>query len=412
MRRNRYIGGALLAAASVLVGPADARAQPANGTIPSTDGSGGGFQTPRQSAVPSYLPTGQPGDAGFYFGMEFVLLAQTRAIGHQSIAKYGFYDLTGEVNGTPGAIVGSGRDAINTNMFRNGPTFQPGFNVEVGYRFDDGTKIFANYMQLYDAHYSVGASLVPPGYAVPLQNGQITLADSFVSSPVYSFNSQFAGPTNKVAGVPDSAVYGIWNAATQMDIKFTQRFQQAQAGGRVPVLMTDYSRVYGTGGMQFSWFFERFYWRAVSADQNGNVNQTTAANYTNTLSQRMYGPFVGCGHEIFVANQFSLSCDLTGALLLNVDKQRAKYKLGDNTIQSKWGNEEFHITPNANIAVNAWWYPIEGVQMRVGYQAMSFYNTQYMITPVGFNYGNIAPQYEFKAFRLLHGFNVGVGFFF
>jgi len=410
--RYRYIGGALLAAASVLAGPAVARAQPANGTIPSTDGSDGGFQTPRQSAVPSYLPTGAPGDAGFYFGMEFVMLYQTRAIGHQTIARYGFYDLTGEVTGKPGSIVGSGRDALNPNMFRNGPTAQPGFSVELGYRFDDGTKIFANYLQLYDAHYSVGASTVPPGYAVPLQNGQITLADTFVSSPVYSFNALFAGSANKVTGVSDTAVYGIWNAASQMDMKFTQRYQQAQAGARVPMLMTDYSRVYSMGGMQFSWFFERFHWRTVSSDQNGNANETTVANYTNTLSQRMYGPFVGCGHEIFVANQFSLSCDLTGALLLNVEKERAKYILASRTVQSKWGNQDFLLTPNANVAFNLWWYPIEGVQLRAGYQAMTFYNTKYMINPVGFNYGNIAPQYEFKAFRLLHGFNLGVGFFF
>jgi hypothetical protein len=35
-----------------------------------------------------------------------------------------------------------------------------------------------------------------------------------------------------------------------------------------------------------------------------------------------------------------------------------------------------------------------------------------MLDPVGFNFGNIAPRYEFKAFRLLHGFNLGLGFFF
>ncbi|MCE9563829.1 MAG: hypothetical protein K8U57_17440 [Planctomycetes bacterium] len=342
------------------------------------------------------------------------MLAQTRAIGNQTIARYGFYDLTGQSNGgKPGQIVGSGREAINPSMFRNGPTFQPGFNIEIGYRLEDGTRIFANYLQLYDAHYTVGASSVPPHYAVPLgQNGQITLADSFVSSPVYSFNSFFSGPAGKVSGVNDNSVYGIWNAATQMDIKFTQRYQQAQVGARVPMLMTDYSRVYGIAGGQFSWFFERFFWRTVSTDQTGNLLPQNAANYTNTLSQRMYGPMLGCGHEIFVANQFSLSCELTGALLLNVEKERAKYKLGDDTVQSKWGNQDFQITPNANIAVNAWWYPIEGVQMRVGYQAMTFYNTQYMINPVGFNFGNIAPQYEFKAFRLLHGFNLGIGFFF
>lgn len=178
------------------------------------------------------------------------------------------------------------------------------------------------------------------------------------------------------------------------------------------MFMTEYSRVYGTAGMQFSWFFERFGWRTVAQDQTGFARPQDVAVYTNTLSQRMYGPFVGCGHEIFVANQFSLSLDLTGGVLMDVVKMRAKYKLGDETVQSKWGQEEFRLVPNANAAINLWWYPVEGVQMRIGYQALSFYNTTYMIDPVGFDFGNIAPEYRVKAFRLLHGFNVGVGFFF
>jgi hypothetical protein len=126
----------------------------------------------------------------------------------------------------------------------------------------------------------------------------------------------------------------------------------------------------------------------------------------------MYGPFLGCGHEIFVANQFSVSFDLTGSIMLAVEKQRAKYILEDQTAQSKWGREDFRLVPNANAAINLWWYPLEGVQMRLGYQAMTFYNTLYMEDPVGFNFGNIQPGYDTKYFRLLHGFNVGIGFFF
>jgi hypothetical protein len=396
---HRYLGGALLAAMALLAGPSAARAQ-------LTGGEGGGFQTPLNSGPLSVLPTGHSGDAGFYGGMEFVMLTQTRAIGNQTIAKRGFYDISGAFTGTPGAFIGDGDVAISPKLFGN-RTFQPGFNLEIGYRFGDGTRAFLRYMQLYDAHYSLGASPIPPFF-----DTRTDLANTFLSSPVHNFTNFFAGPPGKVNGVPDSSVYGIWNAASQMDIKFTQRFQQLQAGVRVPVLQSEYSRVYGAAGFQFSWFFERFFWRTVSQDQAGNASTHDAARYTNTLSQRMYGPFLGCGHEIFVANQFSLSLDLTGAILLNVEKQRAKYILEDQTVQSKWGREDFHMVPNANAEVNLWWYPIEGVQMRIGYQAMTFFNTQYMRDPVGFNYGNIQPGYSTKYFRLLHGFNVGVGFFF
>lgn len=397
--RHRYIGGALLAAIAMLAGPSVGKAQ-------FTSGEGGGFQAPLNTEPVVCLPTGHAGDAGFYTGMEFVMLTQTRAIGHQNIAQRGFRDSTGTVLGIPGQFIGSGARALNTADF-SPRTYQPGFNLELGWRAEDGTRIFWNYTQVYDAQYSQGASLVPWNF-----RSTIDLADTFLTSPVFNFNTAFAGPGNKVANMPNFSVYGIWNGASQMDIKFTQRYQEMNFGVRVPMFQTDYSRAYGIAGGKFDWFFERFYWRAVSYDINGNTSPLFAANYTNTLSQRMYGPFLGCGNEVFVANQFSLSLDLTGSVLMNVVKQRAKYILGDETVQSKWGREEFRLVPNANAAFNLWWYPIEGVQIRVGYQAMTFFNTLYMDEPVGFNYGNIDPGYKIKYFRLVHGFNVGIGFFF
>jgi hypothetical protein len=50
--------------------------------------------------------------------------------------------------------------------------------------------------------------------------------------------------------------------------------------------------------------------------------------------------------------------------------------------------------------------------MRVGYQGITFFNTRQFREPVGFNFGNIDPNVGSRAFRLLHGFNVGIGFFF
>ena len=157
-----------------------------------------------------------------------------------------------------------------------------GASARLGYRLSDSTRIFLSYMQLYDAHYSLGASTIPPFF-----DTGVNLENTFLSSPVYNFNSQFSGPTNKVFGEPSLDNSGIWNAASQMDVKFTQRFQQLQAGLRVPVLQSEYSRVYGTGGFQFSWFFERFFWRTVAQDIDGNARPQDAARYTNTLSQRI-----------------------------------------------------------------------------------------------------------------------------
>jgi hypothetical protein len=406
--RYRYIGGALLAAVALLVGPSAAQAQIESGYRQSGAGIGddGGFQTPINTSPINPLPTGKSGDAGFYTAFEFVMLTQTRAIGNQTVAIRGFFDGDGLLTGTPGKLVGDGTEALNPNMLGQ-RTFAPGFNVELGYRLNDGTRVFVNYLHTFEAQDGIGATFVPPGFAVGLR-----AANTFISSPVFNFGNLWAGPTGKATGVADSTIYGIWNGASQENMKFSQDYSQWQTGLRTPLFQTDYSRVYGSAGFQFSWIWERFWWRALSQDQAGNNTNHDAADYSNTLSQRMYGPFLGTGHEIFIANQFSISLDLTASILLNVEKERAKYELADRTAESKWGRIDWGMVPNANAAVNFWWYPLEGVQIRAGYQVMTFFNTVYMRDPVGFNFGNIEPGYAPRAFRIIHGFNIGVGFFF
>ncbi|MBP3958556.1 hypothetical protein J8F10_25180 [Gemmata sp. G18] len=397
--RHRYIGGAVLAAVVAIAWPGGATAQ-----------EGGGFQTPINSENVIPIPTGRAGEPGFYFGAEFVMLTQTRALGNQSIGVRGFFDAQGAITGVPGTFVGSGVDALNTNKMGR-REFQPGFKVEIGYKFDTGTRIYANYLQLYDAHYSAGATQYPLGF-----RARPDLADTFLSAPVYNFNQLFNGPLQDTAfdnGTNGGGnTVGIWNAADVMDTKFTQRYQQAEIGMRIPMYATEMSSVYGLSGARFAWFFERFTWRTVDIDNSGNSTPQSAAVYTNSLSQRMYGLFVGCGHEVYLGNMFSASLDLTAAAYMDVAKQRAKYELGDKTTQSKFGRESFDLVPSATADFNLWMYPVEGVQLKLGYSGMSFFNTRYMREPVGYNFGNIDPNYGTKYFRLIHGFNVGIGFFF
>ncbi|MBX9584889.1 MAG: hypothetical protein K2X87_31680, partial [Gemmataceae bacterium] len=429
--RQRFIGGALLAAAAVAGGADDIRAQgppagpdpaptyyelpiTARGQIPAMAGSpaNAGFDPPVNADPAFPIPTGRAGAAGFYTAGEFILWTQSKAIGQQDIAFRGFVDSTGEITGIPGTYVGSGKVGLRTDDLGR-TSFTPGYRVELGYKFEDGTRIYANYAQLFETQYSAGATLVPPFF-----RSRVDLADTYLVAGVYNFPPQFAGPARKTlydreeqAGLA-SNTYGIWNAASVMDIKFTQRFSQAEIGGRVPMFQTDYSRVYGLAGGRFAWFFERFQWRTVSYDIAGRALPQDVAWYTNTLSQRMYGPFVGCGHEIFLHNSFSLSTDLTAAGLLAVEKERVKYKQETFTavgslapVQAKRGVNEYSFVPNANADINLWWYPVEGVQVRVGYSAMTFFNTRYMREPVGFNYGAIDPEYDVKVFRIVHGIN-------
>jgi hypothetical protein len=396
---QRFIGGALLAAAAALVGNTTAAAQDV------------GFQTPLNSGTQIPIPTGNPGQPGFYAGFEFVLLTTQRAIGDQWIATRGLVDSTGQITGLPGTPVGSHAVALTTEQLGRA-TFTPGGRIEVGYKFEDGTRIYGNYLITAQAQYSAGATL-----ATPFARSRPDLTDTFLYSPVFNFHPQFSGPRFKTGFDVNNnnngfTSYGIWNAASVMDIKFIQRYTEAEIGARMPLFATDYSKVYGSVGGRFAWIFERFNWRAVSFDVNGVSNPQDAADYSNTLSQRMYGPFVGAGHEVFLANQFSLSLDVSAGLLINVAKERVKYELGDESIQAKRGRETFTVVPNANAALNLWWYPTDGVQLRVGYNAMSYFNTRYMQNPVGFDYGAIDPVYSTRAVRVYHGFNAGFGLFF
>ncbi|HUR55230.1 MAG TPA: hypothetical protein VMZ71_13940, partial [Gemmataceae bacterium] len=124
---QRFIGGALLAAAAVLVGSGSSKAQDA------------GFQQPINSGLNLPIPTGQGGQAGFYTSVEFVILTQTRAMGDQTIATRGLVDASGAITGQPGTPLGSHAPALTTDQLGR-RTFQPGGRIELGYKFEDGTR--------------------------------------------------------------------------------------------------------------------------------------------------------------------------------------------------------------------------------------------------------------------------------
>jgi len=400
---------------------------------------------------------------GFYTFYEGVLFQQPRSLGSQSVAFRGLFDQTGNV----GAALGAGRvpgrfigvngtgsrnpvEALNTDDLGRS-TYSPGFNIGAGYKFESGVAVYASYMHLFDAKYTASASAIPPGY----QFGA-NLFGSFLSSGVVNHPFEYNGPTGlfdagdttldrpAVVGqiaIPNAPVVivqpggaviivpvppdlitvtnqtpgntiGLWNAADLQSIQFVQRYDQVVLGSRIPINESDYSRTYGIAGGKMSWFWERFDWITYDYDVAGDRNSAWTGQYSNSLSQRMYGPYIGCGHDLYLGNSFGASFDLTGSLLLDVVKQRVKYERADGLLQSKRSQLDYNIVPNVDVNANLWWYPFEGCQLRVGYNAMSFFNTWRMDQPIGFDYGAPDPVYDRSYFRLLHGFNAGLSFSF
>src|SRR5262249_17246308 len=142
---------------------------------------------------------------------------------------------------------------------------------------------------------------------------------------------------------------GIWNASTFQQLLFVQRFDQGDLTVRVPIFETDCWRSYGLIGARAVVMWERFSWRTADYNAFGISDPTFAADYSNIASNRLYGPHIGCGNELYLGDTpigaFSVSLDLDVALLVDIVKERAKYELEDRSISAQRSRTEYTLAP-------------------------------------------------------------------
>jgi hypothetical protein len=408
--RTLWLAGLL--AAGLTLAPAPARAQD-GGLIPdpltiraqTDDGALPDYQVP----VP--LGHNPANKGGVYMSAEFVYYRQTNILEHQPIGFRGFWDADGSLTGRPGTFLGSGQLVLDAKDAGGPGTYQPGLRTSIGYKFNDGTSIDVEWLYLAKAQYFHIANIVPPNF----QFGSNTLVNSFISAPVFNFDNTFAGPQNKINGGSPTTTFGIWDGADQMLIQFIQRTQQYQATLRVPIFYNDFFgyRCYGLVGPRFFWIWERFYWRTVNANPDGTADPTDVAIYTNIVSNRMYGAHAGFGNEWYCGHGFACNLDIEAAGFLDIVKERAKYELGDKFLpgQVKRAKTDYTAVPEVSATFNLTWYPLENIQLRVGYDFMAFFNTVAAPTPVSFNVGALDPPWERRA-RWFDGFRAGVAIVF
>jgi hypothetical protein len=377
--------------------------------------------------IPLPLYHSRPETGGFYAAAEFLFFRETNPLKAQEIAVRGILDFDGsitaalnshQINPTgnlpivvPGAPVvgnflGSGAPALFANDAGGPLSYEPGFRFTAGWRFGDGVAVEFSWLGLNEAKYQAVASLVPPGL-----NGGPNLVNTFLFAPVFNFPNQFAGEPQKLALGNPNAAYGIWDAASVMTISFVQRFSEYDITARLPMFETDFCRCYGLMGPRYASLWENFKWRTVSERFDGTAGETDAAIYSNVTSNQMYGVFFGVGSEWWLGHGLSLSLDVRAAGLIDFAHFIAKYELGDFSIESKRARRDYSLVPEFDGSVNIWWYPMAGVQLRVGYNLMAFFDTFSSADPVNFNYGGLDPTYN-RTFRLFDGFNAGIGFIF
>jgi hypothetical protein len=258
------------------------------------------------------------------------------------------------------------------------------------------------------AKYNAVASIEPAfGRLDPV------LADSFLTSFVFNFPADFAGPARKVDLGRDGATFGIWDASDVQSIRFTQRYDSWQLSARLPFFTNECNRTYWLIGPRMDWLWEQFYWRTVAFDiTSGNAGQDDVAIYTNVVSQRLYGMHLGCGWDYKLcdtpAGAFGLSLELEGAGFIDIVKERAAYERGDFAIANQRSKKDYTFVPEINGKVYVTWYPTEAIELRLGWDFMAFFNTVSSPDPVSFNYGGLDPPWVKGTFRFFEGLSAGV----
>jgi hypothetical protein len=374
-------------------------------SAPSSFQGAAGYAPPE---VPLPLPLGSTSNdqSGLFFGGNYIMWRQTNPLKGQPIGFRGFLVVDDSTGLPPHTFVGSGARAVDVNQVSGPNLYEPGWELDLGYRFGDGSAISLRWIYLAEHHTQSVVTEAPQSLFLGS-----SFENTFLFSPVFNFPREYAGPDFKIGTGNPQALYGIWNGASVMSLQFTQRFQQWDVPYRFPVYETECYRFSGLVGPRFTWLWERFLWRTQDFDVAGNGGAVDAAIYTNITSNRMYGIFCGTQHEYYWGYGFAGMCSLECALFLDSVKERAQYEKAtkfEGPI-SKRARHEFTIVPEAAANVGIMWYPTEFIQLQISYDLMAFFNTMASPQPVDFDYSAVNPKWHSQA-RYFDGWRAGICF--
>jgi hypothetical protein len=355
------------------------------------------------------FPTGstRPEEGGLFVNTSFAGYQISNPLKNQTIARRGFRIYDTSLGTAPGAFIGPGTDAINSQQLRDDRSWQPGFTFNVGYKFQDGSALELNWFFLSSANYSYGAT-------PDIRDGKVNedFANTFLTAFVYNEPLEFSGPPGKVNGASDFGVFGLFNGATIMTQKFQQRFQQWELVYRWVVHETEDTRISGIIGPRYAWFWEKYQLRSVNftADGGGGGLSDTGL-YSAISSNRMYGVTAGAQCEQYLGHGFACIYEGRASTFLNSVKQRGKFETANKyggDPSSKFARREFTLVPELQGSIGLMWFPTETIQLEFKYEGMVFFNTLATQRPMAFDYLKPRPDWQ-STIRWLHGFQVAVG---
>jgi hypothetical protein len=416
-------------AALMTLAPGRACAQPPAGLA-------GGYSPPDMQ-VPLPLYSNRPEAGGLFLAGSYVMYQQTNPLKSQPVAYRGFIvsqptvpssdgtntllGVTDPLSGNlafQGQFIGSRALALDVNQVTGPSSWQPGFQVEAGWKFGDGSALTVGFLWFSEAQYRAAATLVN----TPIQSFGSQQQDTFLTSFVYNFPSDFAGPQNKIQ-VPNpnappvftpapGAVFGIWNGASVMTLLFLQRFEQIQATYRKPFYETECYRSSAIVGPRFAWIEEKFRWTTTDLDAFGQSSPIYVGTYNNQVDNRMYGGHLGLQQEWYIGRGFAAMLTTEAALFADIVREKVDYERGDRGgPENKRSRTQYRIVPEVQVTPSVMWYPLEGIQLQVGYDFFAFFNTVASPQPIDFNYSALVPQYQ-DVFRYFQGFQASVAIVF
>jgi len=432
----------LTALAALVACVGAARAQQGDPLIGEPQNFGENY-APADPVWPFPLYSTHPEMGGLYVAGEFVSYRMTNPLHEQEVAQRGFRITSPTIEvtdnegrhflttlGPSGTFVGSGVPALDVRQVNGSNDFEPGFTTEIGWRMGDGSTISVRWLFLTEKNLGASATLAPPG-----QNVGSNFADSFLFSPVFNFPNDYAGPNTKMT-IPNPSfrqgslvetptlpapglAYGIWNGASIMTEQFLQRFQQWDVTYRAPIYENETYRISGLVGPRFTWIWERYKWTTTDLDLNGSGSPNWTSDYTNVVSNRLYGLNFGFQQECYLGHGFALDCTVEGQLYADSVKTQVKYSLarganfeGEPGPVGKRARHDWELSPAGDLKLGVMWYPIEGVQVHAGYNFQAIFQTVTSYQPIDFNYGAVDPRFVTNTVRTLDGLDIGIAFIF
>ncbi len=174
MRTRSFCLGLVLTAVMGLA-PEAARCQDVQ--LPAPRVVRGQDYSPPDPVFPLPLYHERPETGGFYAAGNFLMLRQTNPLKEQPIAVRGFVDTFGNVQATqnflsevelgvtgptpvPGLFIGSGKPALDVNQVSGPNSYQPGFRINLGWKFQNDLDIEFSWSHLFTKKLSATAATI------------------------------------------------------------------------------------------------------------------------------------------------------------------------------------------------------------------------------------------------------------